>query len=151
MKRILFLSAMAAAAIITSCSNDADTAAKMPPPNVGTDSARFTSVQWLDSVQDFGTAVKGEKVKINFKCKNTGNKPLFMYYVRPGCGCTVASYTESAILPGGIGEVNAVYDSNHGTAGNIRKTITVQTNTFNKSPILIFTGTVTAPDSTKKS
>lgn len=150
MKRILFLLSMGFAATITAC-NSTDTANKMPPPNVGYDSANFTTVQWIDSVQNFGTVVKGDSVKINFKCKNVGNKPLFIYSVHPGCGCTVASYTESAILPGDTGEVNAKFDSNKGTVGDIRKTISVQTNTFNKSPQLIFTGVVTAPDSTKKS
>ncbi|MEP7320000.1 MAG: DUF1573 domain-containing protein [Panacibacter sp.] len=124
------------------------------PANVGKDSANFTLVQWIDSTVDFGTVTKGEKVHITFKCKNVGDKPLFIYFVRPGCGCTVADYTKAAIAPGGTGEVNAEFDSNHGMPGTVRKNITVQTNTINPSPTLIFTGTVNAPeaaDSTKKS
>jgi hypothetical protein len=95
---------------------------------------------------------KGEKVHVTYKCKNVGSKPMFIYYVRPGCGCTVADYTKAAIPPNGIGEVNAEYDSNHGIVGEVRKSITVQTNTTNASPMLIFHGTVTAQtDTTKKS
>ena len=48
-----------------------------------------------------------------------------------------------------MGEVNAEFDSNHGSAGEIRKSITVQTNTTNPSPHLVFTGIVTAAPETK--
>lgn len=114
--------------------------------SVGKDSANFTSVLWIDSIVNFGTVTKGQKVHITYKCKNVGNKPLFIYFVRPGCGCTVADYTKAAIAPGGTGEVNAEFDSNHGVPGEVRKSITVQTNTVNPSPLLIFTGTVTQPE-----
>jgi len=74
--------------------------------------------------------------------------------VRPGCGCTVADYTKAAIPPGGTGEINAEFDSNHGTTGEVRKSISVQTNTTNPSPRLVFFGIVKdnkrSPDSTKK-
>lgn len=127
--------------------------ASAPPADIAKDSANFTQVQWLDSSINFGVVTKGEKVHVTYKCKNVGSKPMFIYYVRPGCGCTVADYTKAAIPPGGTGEVNAEYDSNHGIVGEVRKSITVQTNTTNISPMLIFHGTVKAPqtDTTKKS
>jgi hypothetical protein len=136
---------------IYACNNTSN--ASTAPANVGEDSGSFTQVQWIDSSINFGTVTKGEKVHINYKCKNVGSKPMFIYYVRPGCGCTVADYTKAAIPPGGTGEVNAEYDSNHGIAGEVRKSITVQTNTTNASPRLIFYGTVKAAetDTTKKS
>lgn len=153
-KAILFFPAIFLIAIY-SC-NDSASGAQAPPANVGTDSANFTNVQWLDSTVNFGTVTKGEKVHVKYQCKNTGNKPLFIYYVRPGCGCTVADYTKAAIPPGGVGEVTAEFDSNHGAPGEVHKTITLQTNTFDASPHLAFYGTVkpneqTPPDSTKKS
>jgi len=149
----VFLSFFLLLVLAYSC-DSTDSTAKQPPPNVDKDSANFTTVKWIDSAINFGTVTKGEKVHIKYTCMNTGKKPLFIYYVRPGCGCTVADYTKAAIPPGGKGEVNADFDSNHGSAGQVRKTITVQTNTFNPSPHLMFYGTVTAPptaDTTKKS
>lgn len=153
-RAILFFSVTFLIAIY-SC-NDNSGEAQAPPANVGTDSLNFTTVQWLDSAVNFGTVTKGEKVHVKYRCKNVGSKPMFIYYVRPGCGCTVADYTKAAIPPGGIGEVTAEFDSNHGVPGEVRKTITVQTNTFNASPHLSFYGTVkpneqTPADSTKKS
>src|SRR6476660_8809613 len=127
--------------VVYACNND-NNANASPPPNVRTDSANFTKVKWRYSVIDFGTVIKGEKVHIKYICKNIGDKPLFIYYVRPGCGCTVADYTKAAIPPGNTGEINAEFDSNHGIAGQVRKTISVETNTTNASPRLIFFGTV---------
>ena len=126
----------------------AESTASAPPANVSTDSSRFTTVEWIDTAVNFGTVTKGDKVHIKYKCKNTGGNPLFIYYVHPGCGCTVANYTKAAIAPGEMGEVDAEFDSNHGTPGEVRKSITVQTNTTNASPKLIFFGTVKAAEQT---
>jgi hypothetical protein len=139
-KSVLFLSILLLS-ILYACNND-NNANASPPPNVATDSANFTQVHWRDSAINFGTVTKGEKVHIKYICKNIGDKPLFIYYVRPGCGCTVADYTKAAIPPGGTGEINAEFDSNHGIAGQVRKTISVETNTTNASPRLVFFGTV---------
>ena len=152
MNKTILLLTVLLLSLLYACS-DGNSNAATAPANVGKDSVNFTQVKWLDTAVNFGTVTKGEKVHITFKCKNIGSKPLFIYYVRPGCGCTVADYTKAAIAPGGTGEVNAEFDSNHGNPGTVRKTISVQTNTTNASPILIFTGTVNAPpaaDSTKK-
>src|SRR5258708_6667739 len=69
------------------------------------DTANYTTIKWMDSVKDFGTVPQGEKVKIVFHFLNSGDKPLFIASVKPGCGCTLADYTKSAVLPGGQGEV----------------------------------------------
>lgn len=144
-----FLPVVIAAIGFLSCRGNGAKVSSEAPMDVARDSARFTTVVWIDSTHDFGTVVKGEKVYIKYACKNTGDKPMFLYEVRPGCGCTVADYTKTPIPPGGSGEVNAEFDSNHGTAGSIRKSITVKTNTFNRSPLLLFTGIVSDKDSTK--
>jgi Protein of unknown function (DUF1573) len=143
MQKLILLFSVIVVFSLLSC-DDSNTS-NTPSANVGIDSANFTQVQWTDTLIDFGTITKGQKVHIVFKCKNTGTKPMFIYYVRPGCGCTVAEYTKEAIAPGGSGEVDASYDSNHGIVGQIRKSITVQTNTTNPSPQLFFTGTVLDP------
>lgn len=106
------------------------------------DSANYTSVQWEDSLVHFGTVKQGEKIHILFHCKNTGTKPLFIITVQPSCGCTVASYTKEAIAPGANGEVDAVFDSGHSNTPDVRKVISVTTNTTVASPTLVFTGTV---------
>lgn len=107
-------------------------------------------VSFPDSVQNFGTVERGKQVKILFHVKNTGNKPLLIADARPSCGCTIADFTKSAIAPGKDGEVNASFDSNHGMPGQVRKTITITTNTSPVHNMLIFMGNVEAKaDSTK--
>jgi len=113
------------------------------------DTANYTEIQWIDSVQNFGKVNKGQKVELTFHFKNTGNRPLFIAEVRPSCGCTVADYTKGAIAPGQTGKVTGEFDSNHGYPGNIRKTISVTSNTKNNPhSVLVFTGEVL--DNTKQ-
>src|SRR3954470_2722581 len=106
------------------------------------DSANYTAALWTDSLQNFGTVEKGKQVKIVFHVKNTGSHPLFITSASPSCGCTVADFTRSAIPVGGTGEVNANFDSNHGSAGDIHKSIYVVTNTDPSRAKLVFEGKV---------
>ena len=113
------------------------------PADAAEDTANYTQIHWIDSLKDFGTIPFGEKVKISYAFENTGDKPLFITNVRPTCGCTVADYTHTAVLPGKKGNVTAEFDSNHGTPGSIRKSIVVSSNTVNdRNYVLAFTGTV---------
>ena len=114
------------------------------PAGVATDTANFTTIQWLDSLNDFGTAAMGDKVKIDYQFENTGDKPLFITDVRPSCGCTVADFTRTAVLPGKKGLVSAEFDTNHGGPGSVRKSIVVSSNTSNSTNfVLVFSGKVT--------
>jgi Protein of unknown function (DUF1573) len=106
------------------------------------DTANYTTIEWEDTLRNFGTVKEGDSVFIKFRFKNTGDKVLFLTNVQSSCGCTVADYPQNAILPGKGGEVVAIYNSrNH--PGYIHKTITVTANTSNKiKHLLSFTGNV---------
>ncbi len=140
MKSVITLSFVSAFFFLVACtgnnqSTSGDTALA--------DTANYTTIQWVDSIVNFGTVNQGEQVKLKYRFKNTGNKPLFIVHVRPSCGCTVPEYTKEAIAPGKEGEVIAGFDTNRAAAGNVRKTVTVYTNTNNGSEHnLIFTGDV---------
>lgn len=127
-------------ATISSCKN------KDAKPNEGMktafDTSNFTLVKWEDSVKHFGTIKNGEKIKLEFKCKNIGTKPLIITSARPGCGCTIADYTHSAILPGQEGAVTASFNSKN-FGGAVTKSIIVNTNTKNGTEhILYFSGNI---------
>ncbi len=113
-------------------------------------SENYTTVLFPDSIQNFGTVEKGKQVKMVFHVKNTGAKPLLIAEARPSCGCTVADFTKNAIAPGKEGEITASFDSNHGMPGQVRKTITVATNTSPVHTMLIFTGEVEAKTESAK-
>ena len=92
------------------------------------DSAHFTTVQWLDSVQDYCKIPEGQKLNVSFRFRNTGNTPLVIGDVHPSCGCTVAEAPKEAIAPGGEGQIKASFNSD-GRAGINHKSLIVTTNT----------------------
>src|SRR4051794_19938045 len=145
MKSTLFIlinvAMLALAACNNSSANDPGAAATAATKHLE-DSANYTTALWTDSLQNFGTVEKGKQVKIVFHVKNTGTHPLFITSASPSCGCTVADFTKNAIPVGGTGEVNANFDSNHGAAGDIHKSIYVVTNTDPSRAKLVFEGKV---------
>lgn len=91
---------------------------------------------------DYGTVKKGSEGKRVFTFTNTGDKPLVLTSVRPGCGCTLADYTKEPVAPGKKGQIAVSYNTN--TLNAFSKTIDVQSNAV-QSPrkILRIKGTVT--------
>ena len=147
---LLFAVAMLAVLAAASCTGSGATGNRSADSlSMMKDSGNYTTVSFPDSLQNFGTVEHGKQMKILFHVKNTGAKPLLIADARPSCGCTVADFTKSPIAPGKDGEINASFDSNHGMPGQVRKTITITTNTSPQHTTLIFTGEVMPkPDST---
>jgi hypothetical protein len=107
------------------------------------DTANYTRIQWLDTTVNFGTVAMGEQVRVVFRFRNNGNKPLFLTNVRAGCGCTVPDYTKGAIAPGLDGEVSGAFDTNKSQPGTVRKNIFVTANTKGETlHTLTFTGVI---------
>ena len=107
------------------------------------DTANYTSIKWLDSLVNIGSIQMGEQVKVVFRFRNTGTKPLFLANVKAGCGCTVPDYTHGAIAPGAEGVVTGAFDTNKSYIGAVRKNIFVISNTRNRNEhTLIFTGVI---------
>jgi hypothetical protein len=79
----------------------------------------------------------------DFIVTNTGNQPLVLQRVVASCGCTTPEWTKSPIPPGGRGKVTAIYDPAN-LPGAFNKTLTVYSNTVNKSVVLTIKGEVIA-------
>ena len=106
------------------------------------DSANFTTIEWIDSVANFGTIEAGKKVEVKFKFKNSGDKPLLLTNVMASCGCTTPDWTKEPVAPGKEGWVTGIFNS-EGKMGDIHKEIRVFSNTKNGTEHkLTFTGTV---------
>ena len=115
------------------------------------DSTKYTTIQWQDSAIDFGTKKMGEVVNITFRCTNTGKKALYLFDVKPGCGCTLVDYTKTPIEPGKQGIIEAKFDTKKSHPGNVHKTVYVNSNSSNTHiPYLRFSGMVIQADSTIK-
>ena len=148
MKQLLWLFAI----IVTGClaCKDGLKADLKAEQKIISDTANFTTVKWIDSSVNFGTVKMGEKIQIKFRCQNVGLKPLIIVSVRPGCGCTVASYTKEPIAVGDKGLVTAEFDTNKSHGGEVTKYIIVTTNTKIPDTNILFTGEVTGGTSNDK-
>ncbi len=130
MKQLILLSTFIA--FLTACGNaDKKTA----------DTGTTTTVQWLDSTQNFGKVTDGEKVVITFHFKNTGTRPLIISNVQASCGCTVPSKPEEPIAPGAEGKITAEFNS-EGRVGKALKNLNVTANTKEGVAVLTFEGEV---------
>ncbi|MEO7309179.1 MAG: DUF1573 domain-containing protein [Chitinophagaceae bacterium] len=122
--------------VLVSCINNdvktkptaADSAIAAENAKAMDDTANYTTIEWIDSVRDFGKVQEGPKLDILFRFKNTGTKPLVIADVHPGCGCTVAEKPTHPIMPGQAGEIKGQFETNGHTGVN-NKSITVRANT----------------------
>ncbi len=141
----LFILVIGAAACNNVAKNPKDPAGPAALPNTAaaatTDSTKWTTVQWLDSTQNFGKVTDGEKVKISFHFKNTGSQPLVISDVHASCGCTVPSKPEEPIAPGKEGVITAEFNSS-GRVGKASKYLNVTCNTKENIITLLFEGEV---------
>lgn len=94
------------------------------------DTANYTSIQWLDTLQDLGTINSGDVKELKFRCVNTGTKNLVLGNVTAGCGCTVADYSKDPIAPGKEGWVTAKFNSKK-QCDDVTKHIMVPSNASN--------------------
>ena len=124
--RLLLL--IISAAIFTACGDNDEQSLPATATTANNAPAQLTTIQWLDSAQDYGKINEGQKLAISFRFKNSGNKPLVIESVRPTCGCTVADYPRQPLAPGEEGEITGQFDSN-GREGLQRKHITIRSNT----------------------
>lgn len=76
---------------------------------------------------DFGEIWAGPKLDATFKLKNTGDAPLEILRVKPGCGCTIAGPYPQRIEAGESGEFPFSLNSIR-LNGRFRKSITISTN-----------------------
>ncbi|MGQ1784960.1 MULTISPECIES: DUF1573 domain-containing protein [unclassified Saccharicrinis] len=89
----------------------------------------------------FGKVVGGETVGCYFNFTNTGEFPLVIQRVKPGCGCTTVKYTKEPVLPGKNGEIEVRFNSS-GFSGQQYKVIQVHANIENKMKELVISANV---------
>ena len=94
-----------------------------------TDTVNIPKIQLEETFYDFGEVTEGDKVKHNFKFKNTGNTPLIITDVQTTCGCTVPNWNRNPIQPNASDEITVQFNS-EGKEGKMDKPITIIANTF---------------------
>ncbi len=97
-----------------------------PAPQIGCDEPEF----------NFPESWSGEKIEHTFILKNTGEGPLEITRVQPGCGCTLAGEFDRNIAPGKTGKVPVALKTD-GMRGPVTKSITVFSNDPAKPQLLL--------------
>jgi|WetSurMetagenome_2_1015567.scaffolds.fasta_scaffold02010_1 hypothetical protein len=94
------------------------------------------------TVVDCGTVEEGktDRVRADFAIRNTGDAPLRIENVRPGCGCTVVKF-DTLVPPGTAGAIHSTVDITGFHAGPMSKFITVVSDAANNGALKL---TITA-------
>lgn len=144
MRKYLFVSTVALAAFMFSCSSDAPTeettteattettvvepAAEVTPavePAVAT----ATTVLTIDRMEhDFGKIPDTAPVETSFVITNDGEEPLLITNAQGSCGCTVPEYPKDPIPPGESRDMKVSFNPT-GKEGVNNKTVTITANT----------------------
>jgi hypothetical protein len=82
------------------------------------------------TVHNAGSAPENTTVRAVFKLKNTGDEPLMITSVRPGCGCTVVKY-DTLIAPGKTGVIEPAVDLKGMRPGPMSRGVYVTSNAEN--------------------
>jgi len=112
--------------LLSSCASLELAPGKTPAPR-----AKF-----LQPIYDFGFAGPEQEITHTFRFTNTGSMPLTINKVSTGCGCTATLIPEQEILPGGQGEIRAVFETRR-YEGKQEKQITVYSNDPETPEILL--------------
>lgn len=100
-----------------------------------------TDLSWSNgTAHDFGKILQNKPATCVFEFTNTGNQPVTITNVKPGCSCTVTDYTKEPIAPGAKGMVKIIYSAY--SVGRFHKTAVVYTEPGKEVTILNISGEV---------
>lgn len=98
------------------------------------------AIKWKTTEIDLGEIPQSKPVTLNYEFTNTGDTPVIISGVQVSCGCTVADYAKTPVLPGESTIVKATF--NAASKGAFKKNLTVTTNADEMPVTLTFHGTV---------
>lgn len=98
-------------------------------------------IRWISKNYDFGVwkEVTGPRTGES-RFVNVGKSPVTILDVKPSCGCTSASYTESPVAPGDTAIISYTYNP-EGRPGRFRKTVKLRMSDGSR-PVIEITGSV---------
>lgn len=83
-------------------------------------------IKFSQEIIDYGQIEYDSESERLLTFKNIGDQPLLIVSVKGSCGCTVAKYPKTAILPGKEAAIKIKYDTKR--VGLISKTVSITTN-----------------------
>lgn len=103
--------------------------------------ASMPTLDFADSVFDFGTINEGDVVSHEFEFTNNGKNPLIISAAKGSCGCTVPEYPNEPIPPGKSNIMKVQFNS-AGKQGHQEKSVAVTTNSNRGVHMLYIKGNV---------
>jgi len=105
-------------------------------------SAQPLNVRFDKTIHDFGDLIlnSGKQTAV-FRFTNIGDSPVAIQQIINSCGCTTTSHTKSPVMPGGTGEITAVYSNDEG-AYPFDKSLTIYISGETKPVVLKLRGVV---------
>lgn len=111
----------------------------------------FSEIRWLEKDHDLGIVEEDSgKVYGSSRFVVTGEKPMYINQVIPGCGCTEVDYYQGRLNPGDTAEIKFAFDPK-GRPGRIDKIIKVYLSDTDGIERINLSGTVSASNSTLES
>ena len=104
--------------------------------------SEMPTMDFTDTVHNFGNMVEGEVVTYDFEFKNNGKKPLIISSASGSCGCTAPDYPHDPIEPGQTGVVKVKFNSAD-KQHHQEKSVTVSTNSRRGAHMLYIKADVT--------
>ena len=101
----------------------------------------LTTVALSESSFEFGKIKKGDHKEHTYEITNTGENPLIISQVKPGCGCTVPDYTKDPIMPGKKGKITLKFDSSN-FDGLVNKQAEIYANVEKAPMVITFTADI---------
>ncbi len=102
---------------------------------------QLPTMDFRDTVRDFGTIKQGEVVTVTYEFTNNGKAPLIISKAAGSCGCTVADYPKEPLAPGRSSSVEVQFSS-AGKEGHQEKSITLTTNSNRGAHFLYIRGEI---------
>ena len=100
-------------------------------------------MEFESSVIDYGLIEHNSDGNREFVLTNNGNAPLIISNAKGSCGCTVPTWPKAPIPPGESASIGVKYSTNR--IGKFTKTITLTTNSKEKTKVLTIKGEVKKP------
>lgn len=153
MKRLLFIALSGIA--VASCNNTVEPPKGKTPTSMvnnphtagGLDTvsaARKPTMDFKDTVHEFGNIKQGEMVTHEFTFTNNGKTPLIITNATGSCGCTVPEYPHDPVQPGASAVIKVTFNSNN-KSGHQEKSVTITNNTVRGLSMLYIKGEVEVP------
>jgi len=103
--------------------------------------AAMPTMDFKDTVFDFGSIKEGDVVSHDFEFTNNGKNPLIISGAKGSCGCTAPEYPSEPIPPGKTSVMKVQFNS-AGKEGHQEKSVRITTNSNRGIQMLYIKGDV---------